>query len=39
MGEHSTAFVCFFVCFFFFFCWGRGNAVHGVPSLEVRRLV
>ena len=27
----------FFV--FVFFCWGRGEAVHGVPSLEVRRLV
>ena len=31
MGEHS-------VFFFFFFGWGRGNAVHSIPSLEARRL-
>ena len=34
MGEHSV-----FYFYFIFFCWGRGNAGHGVPSLEVRRLV
>ena len=33
MGEHSVFFL-----FVFFFCWGRGNAVHSVPSLEARRL-